>query len=114
MAENLDPENARVAASLSPWAWGVIGGIAGTVARSNDWWSDKGGFQWRMFVADMSASGTIVIVAVLSVDWLNLANQYAAGFAAILALVGVRPLRDAATQLINIGVSVVAKRFGAK
>jgi hypothetical protein len=110
MADNLDPEIAN--AAMSAWAWGVIGGIAGTVARSNDWWSERDGFKWRMFVADLSASGLIVIVAVLAVDWLSFRAQYAAGFAAILALVGVRPLRDAAIQVINLAVRAIGRRMG--
>jgi hypothetical protein len=110
MADNLDPE--AVKASMSPWAWGIIGGIAGTVARSNDWWSEKDGFHWRMFVGDLTASGLIVIIAVLAVDYLKMPSQYAAGFAAILALVGVRPLRDAAIQAINLAVAAFGRRIG--
>jgi hypothetical protein len=111
MADNLDPEIVARAA-LSPWAWGVIGGIAGTIARSSDWWTEKNGFLWRTFVADMSASGALVILAVLAADYMHMPPQYAAGFASMLALVGVQPLRAGATRVLDFAVTMIGRRIG--
>jgi hypothetical protein len=98
---------------LSPWAWAGIGAVSGTVARANDWVGADGKVSYKMLTADLSSSGFVVIVSVLTADWLNLPGPYAAGFASIATLVGIRALRDTALRVIEIGVAAFAKRVGA-
>lgn len=107
MAEPIDSN------SLSPWAWAGIGAIAGTVARANDWLDSSGRVQVKMLIADLSSSGFVVIMSVLTADWFNLPGPYAAGFASIGTLVGIRALRDAALKAIEIALAGFAKRIGA-
>jgi hypothetical protein len=107
MAESLDGGN------LSPWAWAGIGAIAGTVARANDWIGADNRVDYKMLTADLSSSGFVVIVSVLTADWMQLPGPYAAGFASIATLVGIRALRDTALKVIEIGLSGFAKRIGA-
>lgn len=106
MADNIGGEG------LSPWTWALIGSIAGTAARANDWVDAHGKIAWKLFFADLSASGVIVIIAVLTSDWLRLPGPYSAGFASILTLVGLRVLRATAIQMVDIGVRAVSKRAG--
>lgn len=98
--------------SMSPWAWAGIGAVAGTVARANDWLTESGTIRPKMLIADLTSSGFVVIMAVLMADWFNLPGPYAAGFASIGTLVGIRALRDAALRVIEIGLSAFAKRVG--
>ena len=98
---------------LSPWAWAGIGAVAGTVARANDWIAANGLVDYKMLTADLSSSGFVVIVSVLTADWMRLPGPYAAGFGAIATLVGIRALRDTALKVIEIGLSGFAKRIGA-
>jgi hypothetical protein len=107
MAENLGE------GGLSPWAWALIGSVAGTVARANDWVGSDNRVDRRMLVADLTSSGFVVICSVLTADWLSLPGPYAAGFASIATLVGIRALRDTALKVIDIGLSAFAKRIGA-
>jgi hypothetical protein len=106
MADNLGGPH------LSPWAWAGIGAVAGTVARANDWIGPDNKINLKMLMADLSSSGFVVIVSVLTADWLNLPGPYAAGFASIATLVGIRALRDTALRIIEIGLSAFAKRIG--
>jgi hypothetical protein len=99
---------------MSPWAWAGIGAIAGTVARANDWLTETGSVRVKMLVADLTSSGFVVIMAVLTADWFKLPGPYAAGFASIATLVGIRALRDTALKAIDIGLSGFARRIGAE
>lgn len=107
MADNLGETG------MSPWAWAGIGAIAGTVARANDWIGADNKIYYKMLTADLSSSGFVVIVSVLTADWLRLPGPYAAGFASIATLVGIRALRDTALKVIDIALSAFAKRIGA-
>jgi hypothetical protein len=98
---------------LSPWTWAILGSVAGTVARANDWLGADGKIDKKMLIADLSSSGFVVIVSVLTADWMDLPGPYAAGFASIATLVGIRALRDTALKVIEIGLSGFAKRIGA-
>lgn len=108
MADNLGGH------TLSPWAWAGIGAVAGTVARANDWIGANGRVDYKMLTADLSSSGFVVICSVLTADWMQLPGPYAAGFASIATLVGIRALRDTALKVIEIGLSGFARRIGAE
>lgn len=100
--------------SLSPWAWAGIGAIAGTVARANDWMDEQGRVRPKMLIADLTSSGFVVIMAVLTADWFHLPGPYAAGLASIGTLVGIRALRDAALKAIEIALAGFARRIGVE
>jgi hypothetical protein len=97
----------------SPWEWAIVGSVLGTVVRANDWIGPDNRINRKMLVADLTSSGFVVIVSVLTADWLNLPGPYAAGVASIATLIGIRALRDTALRVIDIGLSAFAKRIGA-
>ena len=95
---------------LAPWLYGGAGAGLGLIARSKHWIDATGRWSWRVFSADVTSGGRIVVVAIAIAAALHLEGAYIAAISATMMWLGLDPLRDRALGLIDKLIDAVADR----